>query len=292
MGIGTILGGLGALAIAGSHGTITTDTLTIAGASITTGLGLIFARDNDKSSESQGATPAQQAAVQSIAASAAVVPAAPPAPASAPSAAPAVAAKVGLVLLIAAGLVSCVGCKTGSAPLLTATTNAVPTVQAVQVPVVQNTQTPTIQIVTVTNTVGQVIPILQTNIVTVSVTNYIPQLVTNWQTNIVYAPNSTVTTVLSTATTANTLTGAFDPFSGAIAAILGLSTAGLAWYAKQKTNQVNTHASTIQTLTAAAASLEPAAAAAFHAAVVAQGPAQTTAQKIQAAATAAAANLS
>jgi hypothetical protein len=79
-GVGTILAGLGALAIAGSKGTITSDTLTVAGAAITTGLGLIFARDNNVSSEEVGATVGQKAAVQSITTAASTVPAAPAVP--------------------------------------------------------------------------------------------------------------------------------------------------------------------------------------------------------------------
>jgi hypothetical protein len=61
-GIAMILTGLAALFHAEQNGTITTDTMTVAATAITGGLGLIFARDNDKSSESQGVTPQQLAA--------------------------------------------------------------------------------------------------------------------------------------------------------------------------------------------------------------------------------------
>jgi hypothetical protein len=66
-GIITILGGLLALAKAGQSGTITPTDLTVAATSITTGIGLIFSRDNNVSSEVAGVTPQQLAAKQALA---------------------------------------------------------------------------------------------------------------------------------------------------------------------------------------------------------------------------------
>jgi len=179
------------------------------------------------------------------------------------------------------------GCASGSAHLLTATTNAVPQITNAAVPVVSTAQvvTPTTQ----TDAQGVVTTVLKTN--TVTTTNYVTEPVTNWTTNVVYTPSGAVQTVLSTAQAANTLTGPFDPFSGAITAVLALISGGLGVYARTKTTQVNQHLSTIQTLSTAAASLEPAAQAAFHAAVTAQGAKSGAAAIVQSVATAAAQNL-
>jgi len=177
---------------------------------------------------------------------------------------------------------------TAGGPLLTATTNAVPTIVQTNAPVI--TATTVTNVVTVTNSIGQLVP--QYVPVTVYTTNQVTVAVTNWTTNVVYQPSGTVTTILSTAQGINTVTGTINPFSGAIAAVLALATGGLSWYAKQKTNQVNQHLNTIQTLTSAAASLEPAAVAAYHAAVAKTGQNVTTAQMLTNAATAASQNLS
>jgi len=72
-GLSGILVALGALVHAGSTGTITMTDLTTFITSLTTGIGLLAARDNSVSSEEAGATPAQKAAVSSIA-TAAVTP--------------------------------------------------------------------------------------------------------------------------------------------------------------------------------------------------------------------------
>ena len=74
-GVAAILTGLLALVHAGQSGTITADTLTTAIAGFTTGIGLLFARDHDVSSEEAGATPAQKSAVQASADTAASAPA-------------------------------------------------------------------------------------------------------------------------------------------------------------------------------------------------------------------------
>jgi hypothetical protein len=73
------------------------------------------------------------------------------------------------------------------------------------------------------------------------------------------------------ASTLNTLTGGIDPASGLITLLLGLSTAGLAFYAKSKTTALTTHATATQTIVTAIENLEPAASAAVKAAVTAQG---------------------
>lgn len=73
-GIASILGALAALAHAGANGTITQADLTTFLTAVTTGVGLLFARDHSVSSEEAGATPAQKAAVQSIATQAATTP--------------------------------------------------------------------------------------------------------------------------------------------------------------------------------------------------------------------------
>jgi len=195
-----------------------------------------------------------------------------------------------LIVICTTAIIS-TACASPGGVLLTAKTNAVPTVSAVQAPVVSTTTQPVVTVVTVTNQVGQIVPVYQTNLVTVTVTNSVSTLVTNWTTNVVYSPSGTATTVLETAQGINTVTGPFNPFAGAITAVLALATAGLGFYAKQKTNQVNQHLSTIQTLTSAAASLEPAALAAYHAAVSQSGQTQTKAQMLTNAATAAAQNL-
>ena len=192
-----------------------------------------------------------------------------------------------LTIITAAGLALCGCASTSGGPLLTAVTNAVPTVVPTNAPVI--TAVTVTNVVTITNSVGQVVPEYVPT--TVYVTNLVPVNVTNWTTNVVYQPSGTVTTVLSAAQGINTVTGPFNPFSGAIAAVLALATGGISWYAKQKTNQVNQHLSTIQTLTSAAASLEPAALAAYHAAVAKTGQTTTNAQMLTNAAQAAAQNL-
>ena len=73
-GVASILTGLIALVHAGQNGTVTADTLTVAGTSIAGGIGLIFARDHSVSSEEAGATPAQKSAVQAIATAASTTP--------------------------------------------------------------------------------------------------------------------------------------------------------------------------------------------------------------------------
>lgn len=192
-----------------------------------------------------------------------------------------------LTIITAAGLALSGCASTSGGPLLTAVTNAVPTVVPTNAPVI--TAVTVTNVVTITNSVGQIVPEYVPT--TVYVTNLVPVFQTNWTTNVVYQPSGAVTTVLSAAQGINTVTGPFNPFSGAIAAVLALATGGISWYAKQKTNQVNQHLSTIQTLTSAAASLEPAALAAYHAAVAKTGQTTTNAQMLTNAAQAAAQNL-
>lgn len=78
-GVASILTGLLALIHSAQNNTITTSDITVALTAITTGIGLIFARDNNVSSEQVGATPEQKSAVQAIA-TAAAAPATPPNP--------------------------------------------------------------------------------------------------------------------------------------------------------------------------------------------------------------------
>lgn len=66
-GIVTILGGLLIIAKAAQAGAINATDMTTFGVAITTGLGLIFARDNSVSSEVAGVTPQQLAAKQALA---------------------------------------------------------------------------------------------------------------------------------------------------------------------------------------------------------------------------------
>lgn len=117
-GIASILAGLALLVICSWKQNLTAENMTLAMGALTGGIGLIFARDNDVSSEEAGATPAQKAAVQSIAAAATASP-----PAATP--APSLAAKVGLVALLACGLAlglyGCAGVSAGSDPLVVRT---------------------------------------------------------------------------------------------------------------------------------------------------------------------------
>jgi predicted Zn-dependent protease len=81
-GVASILTGLLALVHSGQNGTITTADITTALTAITAGVGLIFARDNNVSSEEAGATLQQKAVVQSIADAAQTAPTPSPAPAT------------------------------------------------------------------------------------------------------------------------------------------------------------------------------------------------------------------
>lgn len=160
----------------------------------------------------------------------------------------------------------------------TLVTNAVPT----NVPVV----TPISLVQTETNEVtnaqtGAVALQVQTVTNTVTVTNFVAATNVSVSTN--YAVNPTVQTVLSGAGMVNTVTGPFNPFSGAIAAVLGLATAGLGYVARLKTNQAAKHASTITTIVQAVEGLAPAIAPAVKAAVAAKANNQGTTAQVAAA---------
>jgi hypothetical protein len=81
-GVASILTGLLTLVHSGQNGTITTADMTTAFTAIIAGVGLIFARDNNVSSEEAGATLQQKAVVQSIADAAQTAPTPSPAPAT------------------------------------------------------------------------------------------------------------------------------------------------------------------------------------------------------------------
>lgn len=81
-GVASILTGLLALVHAGQGGTITTSDITVALTAITTGVGLLFARDNNVNSEMVGVAPAQLVAAQAVHDAAAATP--PPTPPTTP----------------------------------------------------------------------------------------------------------------------------------------------------------------------------------------------------------------
>jgi hypothetical protein len=168
-----------------------------------------------------------------------------------------------IIGLLAAALLT--ACQSASTPFLTATTNAVPTITTTNQAVVTTT----------TST-----PPGATQPIQVTVTNWQTVMVTNWQTNIVFQPSGTVSTVLSTVEAANTVTGPFNPFSGAIAAALGLLSAGLGFYARQKTIQANTHAGVAATVINAVEGLAAPVGDAVKAAVTAQSLKQGTATAV------------
>lgn len=174
-----------------------------------------------------------------------------------------------LIGAISAGLLATqTGCGTVAKPGVfkaTLVTNAVPTnlVKVVSVPVVTSQ---------VTESTNQATGAVSTNVVTVTNTVLVTNTVqaTNITVATNYAVNPTVATVLQGAGVVNTVTGPFNPFSGAIAAILGLATAGLGYVAKIKTQKAATHASTIQTMVTAVENLAPTIAPTVKAAVAAQ----------------------
>ena len=177
-----------------------------------------------------------------------------------------------LTILASTVALLCPACASGSPALLTATTNRVATVTVTNEQIVTRTVFETNQVVNnVTNQVQQ----------TVFTTNVVPVQVTNFTDVVTFKPSSTVTTVLQGAEAVNTVTGPVNPFSGTIAAVLALFGAGVSWYAKQKSNQVNQHLNTIQTMSTAIASLEPTAMTAYHAAVSSQATKSNAAATIQ-----------
>ena len=153
-----------------------------------------------------------------------------------------------------------------SGGILRATTNAVPTVIVTNVPVVSTSTV--LETTMSTNAAGVVNTVTVTN--QAVQTNYVTQSLTNWTTNVVYSVSPTLSTVISTAEAANTVTGPLDPFSGTITAILGLAAAGLGYYAKMKTKQAATHAANAATVINAVEGLAGPTADAVKAAIQAQ----------------------
>lgn len=139
------------------------------------------------------------------------------------------------------------------------------------------------QVVTVTNVVTEVHgvnvtnQVFETNTVVSTVMHTNEVTVTNS-----FTPNGTVSTVLSGLQTANTLTGPFDPFSGSVAAVLGLAVAGLSWFAKVKTTQAQTHASAAATVITAIEGLADPMAAAVKVAVAAKSAQMGTSAEVNA----------
>lgn len=166
---------------------------------------------------------------------------------------------VGAAALLAVAAVT-PGCASSGAPLLTATTNSTPNIQT-------ELQT---NVVTVTTTNS----LNQTNIV--NTTNVVPVQVTNYATVVTYSTAPALANTLSTVQGLNTLTAPLDPFSGWVTLALGLATAGLGFYAKQKTADANTHASVAATVINAVEGLAPAVGDGVKAAVTAQSLKQGT----------------
>lgn len=172
----------------------------------------------------------------------------------------------GIIIVSTIPIAGTIGCaSTSGHSLLTETitpTNVVQQVQTIfQTNVIVQTNLVTVTNgVDVTNTVNEVVPILETN------TSYVTNLVN--LTN--YAVSSLASNVLGAAGVVNTVTGPINPFSGTIAAVLGLATAGLGWYAKLKKQQAQQHLSTASTIITAVEGLTPAVGDAVKAAVQAQ----------------------
>ena len=156
--------------------------------------------------------------------------------------------------------------------------------------------TVTAQTVTQTNFVNQIVPVILTNYYTMTnnngnsrtlilyqtnlVAEPVPVLVTNqlWVTNYAVAPG--VANGIATAQAINSATSLFNPFSGTLAAVFGLASAGLGFLVKQKNAQIATHASVNSTIISAIEGLEPAVAAGVKAAVASEASKQGTAAAV------------
>jgi hypothetical protein len=167
------------------------------------------------------------------------------------------------LLLTIFGCVSLVGCGSVAGIFTPVTTNTVSTAIAEKTNFVQ--QTAEKNGVVITQTVPEV------------------TLVTNKITNIVtigYTVAQAVTNDLATAQAVVSATAPVNPYAGIIEGVLGAAAAGLAWFARLKTQQAASHLSVAQTIIAGIENAEPAAAAIVKASVTSTALAQGTSTKV------------
>ena len=119
----------------------------------------------------------------------------------------------------------------------------------------------------------------------VAITQTTPEVtfVTNKITNIVtigYTVAQAVTNDLATAQAVVSATAPVNPYAGIIEGVLGVAAAGLAWFARLKTQQAASHLSVAQTIIAGIENAEPAAAAIVKASVASTALSQGTSTKV------------
>jgi len=137
----------------------------------------------------------------------------------------------------------------------------------------------------VTNGVTLTNEVLQTNLVNLVV----PVLATNvtYQTNLAtvtngYQVSSLASNIIGAAAIGNAISSPINPFSGLVSTFLGLTAAGLGWYARLKTKEAQQHLSTATTLITAVEGLAPAVSAGVKTAVADQALKMGTADTVNA----------
>lgn len=137
-------------------------------------------------------------------------------------------------LILAALAAALTACSSPAPSLLTAHTNQVATVQAVQVPQPVQTVTRSPAGDTQTNWVTNLVTVFQTNTTAV----------------VTYTPSATTSNVLSTLSAANAITAPADPFAPILAALIALASATVGAYATHKTSSaaVQCHSQMVATV--------------------------------------------